>query len=59
MRADAHRKVRPEGATVLAESQGADLATIVRTMLQESDNDIAEGLHRLVALQTEARKPDQ
>jgi D-alanyl-D-alanine carboxypeptidase/D-alanyl-D-alanine-endopeptidase (penicillin-binding protein 4) len=51
VRAAAHRKVRPEGAAVLAESQGADLGTIVATMLQDSDNDIAEGLHRLVALQ--------
>jgi serine-type D-Ala-D-Ala carboxypeptidase/endopeptidase (penicillin-binding protein 4) len=46
------RKTRPEGSTVLAESQGSDLATIVAAMLQDSDNDIAEGLHRLVALQT-------
>jgi D-alanyl-D-alanine carboxypeptidase/D-alanyl-D-alanine-endopeptidase (penicillin-binding protein 4) len=47
-----HHMVRPATSTVLAESQGADLAGIVRVMLQESDNDIAEGLHRLVALQT-------
>jgi D-alanyl-D-alanine carboxypeptidase/D-alanyl-D-alanine-endopeptidase (penicillin-binding protein 4) len=46
------RRTRPEGSTVLAESQGADLATTVARMLQDSDNDIAEGLHRLVALQT-------
>ncbi|MEO7979670.1 MAG: D-alanyl-D-alanine carboxypeptidase/D-alanyl-D-alanine-endopeptidase [Sporichthyaceae bacterium] len=45
------RKVRPDGSAVLAESQGTDLASIVRRMMQDSDNDIAEGLHRLVALQ--------
>ena len=39
-------------ATVLASSQGATLQATVARMLQESDNDIAEGLHRLVALQT-------
>jgi D-alanyl-D-alanine carboxypeptidase/D-alanyl-D-alanine-endopeptidase (penicillin-binding protein 4) len=44
--------VRPAESTVLAESQGADLGTIVSGMLQTSDNDVAEGLHRLVALQT-------
>ena len=44
--------VAPAGATVLAESLGADLATQVAGMLQTSDNDVAEGLHRLVALQT-------
>lgn len=44
--------VRPTTATVLAQSQGAPLAAIVATMLKTSDNDIAEGLHRLVALQT-------
>ncbi len=46
------RKARPEGSTVLAESQGVDLGTQVAGMLQTSDNDVAEGLHRLVALQT-------
>ncbi len=46
------RKVRPEGSTVLTESQGADVGTQVAGMLQTSDNDVAEGLHRLVALQT-------
>ncbi len=39
-------------ATVIAESQGTDLATIVTRMLQLSDNDVAEALHRLVALAT-------
>jgi serine-type D-Ala-D-Ala carboxypeptidase/endopeptidase (penicillin-binding protein 4) len=46
------RAVRPATATVVTESQGADLATQVAGMLQTSDNDVAEGLHRLVALQT-------
>lgn len=46
------RAVRPAGATVLAATQGADLATIVAGMLQTSDNDVAEALHRLVAVQT-------
>ena len=46
------RAVRPEGATVLAESLGAELGAQVAGMLQSSDNDVAEGLHRLVALQT-------
>lgn len=44
--------VRPADSAVLAESQGLDLATTVAAMLRTSDNDIAEGLHRLVALQT-------
>jgi D-alanyl-D-alanine carboxypeptidase/D-alanyl-D-alanine-endopeptidase (penicillin-binding protein 4) len=43
---------RPATATVLASSQGATLQATIARMLQESDNDIAEGLHRLVALQT-------
>ena len=42
----------PATATLLAANQGADVGTQVHAMLQESDNDIAEGLHRLVALQT-------
>lgn len=46
------RALRPEAATVLAESRGAALSTQVTGMLLESDNDVAEGLHRLVALQT-------
>jgi serine-type D-Ala-D-Ala carboxypeptidase/endopeptidase (penicillin-binding protein 4) len=44
--------VKPATATVLAASQGATLQDIITNMLQTSDNDIAEGLHRLVALQT-------
>ena len=47
-----HRRVRPADSTVIAESLGADLATQVAGMLQTSDNDVAEGLHRLVAVQT-------
>ena len=46
------RATRPESSTVLAESLGADLSTQVSGMLQSSDNDVAEGLHRQVALQT-------
>ena len=46
------RALRPENATVLAESQGAALSTQVAGMLLDSDNDVAEALHRLVALQT-------
>jgi D-alanyl-D-alanine carboxypeptidase/D-alanyl-D-alanine-endopeptidase (penicillin-binding protein 4) len=43
---------RPAASTLVTESQGADLGTQVAGMLQTSDNDVAEGLHRLVALQT-------
>lgn len=46
------RGLRPESATVLAEEYGDDVATQVAYMLRTSDNDVAEGLHRLVALQT-------
>ncbi len=44
------RALRPETATVLASSLGAPLGTQVTGMLQQSDNDVAEGLHRLVAV---------
>ncbi len=44
--------VRPAAATVLAASAGATLGAQIAGMLQTSDNDVAEGLHRLVALQT-------
>jgi D-alanyl-D-alanine carboxypeptidase/D-alanyl-D-alanine-endopeptidase (penicillin-binding protein 4) len=44
--------VRPATSTVLAASDGADLETQIAGMLQTSDNDVAEGLHRLVALKT-------
>lgn len=46
------RGVRPAEATVLAEEYGDDVATQVGYMLRTSDNDVAEGLHRLVAVQT-------
>jgi D-alanyl-D-alanine carboxypeptidase/D-alanyl-D-alanine-endopeptidase (penicillin-binding protein 4) len=46
------RAVRPATSTVVTESHGLDLATQVAAMLKTSDNDVAEGLHRLVALQT-------
>lgn len=46
------RSVRPGEATVLAEELGDDVSTQVAYMLRTSDNDVAEGLHRLVALQT-------
>jgi D-alanyl-D-alanine carboxypeptidase/D-alanyl-D-alanine-endopeptidase (penicillin-binding protein 4) len=39
----------PKGAPVLAAVQGQRLDAIVTTMLQRSDNDHAEALHRLVA----------
>jgi serine-type D-Ala-D-Ala carboxypeptidase/endopeptidase (penicillin-binding protein 4) len=40
------------GAPRLAVVHGDDLATTVATMLRTSDNDIAELLHRMVALRT-------
>lgn len=46
------RRARPEGSTEIARVSGDDLATQVAGMLRTSDNDVAEGLHRLVALQT-------
>jgi D-alanyl-D-alanine carboxypeptidase/D-alanyl-D-alanine-endopeptidase (penicillin-binding protein 4) len=46
------RRARPEGSTEIARVVGDDVATQVTGMLQTSDNDVAEGLHRLVALQT-------
>jgi D-alanyl-D-alanine carboxypeptidase/D-alanyl-D-alanine-endopeptidase (penicillin-binding protein 4) len=46
------RAARPTTSTVVTESHGLDLATQVAAMLKTSDNDVAEGLHRLVALQT-------
>lgn len=46
------RRARPADAQVIGEVTGDDVATQVRYMLQTSDNDVAEGLHRLVALQT-------
>jgi D-alanyl-D-alanine carboxypeptidase/D-alanyl-D-alanine-endopeptidase (penicillin-binding protein 4) len=46
------RATAPTGAAVLGEVRGDDLAATVADMLRTSDNDVAEGLHRLVALQT-------
>ena len=45
------RRARPVGSTVIGRVFGDDLATQVAGMLRTSDNDVAEGLHRLVALQ--------
>jgi D-alanyl-D-alanine carboxypeptidase/D-alanyl-D-alanine-endopeptidase (penicillin-binding protein 4) len=38
------------GAPLLAAVEGQPVATMVATMLRESDNDYAEALHRLVAI---------
>jgi len=46
------RRTRPAGSGVIARVFGDDLATQVAAMLRTSDNDVAEGLHRLVALQS-------
>lgn len=46
------RRARPAGSTRIARVLGDDVATQVGYMLRTSDNDVAEGLHRLVALQT-------
>ena len=46
------RVTAPDGAPTIAEVLGDDLAATVADMLRTSDNDVAEGLHRLVALQT-------
>jgi len=45
----AHRRA-PVGAPVLGTVQGAPMATMVGTMLRNSDNDYAEVLHRMVAV---------
>jgi D-alanyl-D-alanine carboxypeptidase/D-alanyl-D-alanine-endopeptidase (penicillin-binding protein 4) len=44
------RAAAPKGSPLLASVQGDDLRSIVTTMLQVSDNDHAEALHRLVSL---------
>jgi serine-type D-Ala-D-Ala carboxypeptidase/endopeptidase (penicillin-binding protein 4) len=44
-----HRRA-PLGAPVLGTVQGAPMATMVATMLRDSDNDYAEVLHRMVAV---------
>jgi D-alanyl-D-alanine carboxypeptidase/D-alanyl-D-alanine-endopeptidase (penicillin-binding protein 4) len=46
------RRKAPANAPVLATVRGQSLATMVGTMLRDSDNDYAEALHRLVALRT-------
>ena len=46
------RRARPAEATVVAEVLGDDLAAQVAMMLRTSDNDVAEMLHRMVAVQT-------
>jgi D-alanyl-D-alanine carboxypeptidase/D-alanyl-D-alanine-endopeptidase (penicillin-binding protein 4) len=40
------------GTATIGEVLGDDVAATVADMLRTSDNDVAEGLHRLVALQT-------
>jgi D-alanyl-D-alanine carboxypeptidase/D-alanyl-D-alanine-endopeptidase (penicillin-binding protein 4) len=44
------RAAAPKGSPVLASVRGDDLRSIVTRMLQVSDNDHAEALHRLVSL---------
>ncbi|HEX7188982.1 MAG TPA: D-alanyl-D-alanine carboxypeptidase/D-alanyl-D-alanine-endopeptidase [Actinomycetes bacterium] len=46
------RRVAPSTATLIAETAGDDLASQVGYMLRTSDNDVAEVLHRMVAVQT-------
>lgn len=46
------RRAAPAGAPTIAEVLGDDVGTQVAGMLHTSDNDVAEGLHRLVAVQT-------
>ncbi|HEU4998439.1 MAG TPA: D-alanyl-D-alanine carboxypeptidase, partial [Lapillicoccus sp.] len=46
------RVTAPVGAATIGEVLGDDLAATVADMLRTSDNDVAEGLHRLVALRT-------
>lgn len=43
------RHLAPAHRTVLAQATGSTMATMVATMLRDSDNDYAEALHRLVA----------
>jgi D-alanyl-D-alanine carboxypeptidase/D-alanyl-D-alanine-endopeptidase (penicillin-binding protein 4) len=45
------RRARPATSTVIAQVTGDDLATQVAYMLRTSDNDVAEVLHRMVAVQ--------
>ena len=46
------RRKAPAKAAVLAVVRGRPMATMVATMLRDSDNDYAEALHRLVAIRT-------
>jgi D-alanyl-D-alanine carboxypeptidase/D-alanyl-D-alanine-endopeptidase (penicillin-binding protein 4) len=46
------RHQAPAHATVLATVRGGSMASMVATMLRNSDNDYAEALHRLVAIKT-------
>jgi serine-type D-Ala-D-Ala carboxypeptidase/endopeptidase (penicillin-binding protein 4) len=46
------RHQAPAHATVLATVRGRSMASMVATMLRNSDNDYAEALHRLVAIKT-------
>jgi D-alanyl-D-alanine carboxypeptidase/D-alanyl-D-alanine-endopeptidase (penicillin-binding protein 4) len=52
VRRSVSRVTAPVGAATIGEVSGDDLAATVADMLRTSDNDVAEGLHRLVALQT-------
>jgi D-alanyl-D-alanine carboxypeptidase/D-alanyl-D-alanine-endopeptidase (penicillin-binding protein 4) len=46
------RHEAPAHAAVLATVRGRSMASMVATMLRNSDNDYAEALHRLVAIKT-------
>jgi D-alanyl-D-alanine carboxypeptidase/D-alanyl-D-alanine-endopeptidase (penicillin-binding protein 4) len=46
------RHKAPANAPVLATVRGRSMASMVGTMLRQSDNDYAEALHRLVAIKT-------
>ncbi|MGH8894217.1 MAG: D-alanyl-D-alanine carboxypeptidase [Actinomycetes bacterium] len=46
------RRARPAGSAVIARVRGDDVAIQVGYMLRTSDNDVAESLHRLVAVHT-------
>ena len=52
VRRSVSRVTAAAGAQLLAEVHGDDLATTVALMLRTSDNDVAELLHRMVAVQT-------
>ena len=45
------RNARPDTSTPIARVYGAPVAQQVTSMLKTSDNDVAEGLHRLVAIE--------